>query len=77
MGAACIWSYTWGGEFFGTSCATPMAVGHMAVLKSSNPKLRSSRLRRTLEASAVDAGEEGKDNSFGSGLLRLPKLKKK
>jgi len=49
----------------------------MAVLKSSNPKLRSSRLRRTLEASAVDAGEEGKDNSFGSGLLRLPKLKKK
>jgi len=77
MGASRLWSYTWGGEFFGTSCSTPMVAGHLAVYKSGAPRKGSRLIWKAMEQNAILAGAQGKDNSFGAGLLRLPKPMKK
>jgi hypothetical protein len=78
MGAARLISHTWGDvEFFGTSCATPMVTGTLASYKSMNPKLKSSNVAAIIEAAAVDCGEPGKDNAYGAGIIKLPKLERK
>lgn len=76
MGAARIWSKTWGGEFYGTSCATPMVAGVLAAYRSGFPGMSREALLQSLETNAIHAGDPGKNNSFGYGLLRLPKAKK-
>lgn len=74
MGASRLISRTWGGaEFFGTSCATPMVAGVLASYKSSLPRLKAAKIIKAIEENAVDAGPQGKDNSFGAGLIRLPR----
>lgn len=73
MGAARLWSSTWEGEFYGTSCATPMVMGILASYKSSNPKKGSRQLQKAIRAAAIPAGEGMPNNSFGYGLIRLPK----
>jgi hypothetical protein len=74
MGAARLISHTWGDvEFWGTSCATPMVMGTLASYKSANLKMKSSKIITVIQAKAIDCGEPGKDNAFGSGIIRLPK----
>lgn len=53
----------------GTSMATPGVAGVMALLLSKNPGLTPAELAEILETTALDLGEEGKDNVFGSGRI--------
>lgn len=68
----------------GTSMATPLVTGSIALLLGSDEKAWSDtglvngdgewtndELRKVLRDTAKDLGEEGKDDSFGYGLLNL------
>ena len=53
----------------GTSMATPCTAGVMALLMSKNPNLSPEDISMTLETTAVDLGDPGKDNVFGAGRI--------
>jgi len=53
----------------GTSMATPGVAGVMALLLSKNPGLTPAEIAETLETTALDLGDPGKDNLFGSGRV--------
>ncbi|HDG67665.1 MAG TPA: hypothetical protein ENG11_00780, partial [candidate division Zixibacteria bacterium] len=55
----------------GTSMATPHTAGALAVLLSKNPGLTPRQLDSLLETTALDLGDSGKDNDFGSGRIQL------
>lgn len=55
----------------GTSMATPHVAGAAALLFEAEPALTLGQLREALEGTAVELGEPGKDNSYGSGRLDL------
>ena len=55
------------GDFFGTSASTPHVSGLAALLLEGDRSLSADDLQDLLEASALDLGNSGKDNSFGSG----------
>ncbi len=52
-----------------TSMACPHGAGACALLLSKNPDLTPVELDSLLETYAVDLGDEGKDNTFGAGLI--------
>jgi serine protease AprX len=54
----------------GNSFAGPHAAGVAALMLSKNPELPAWRVKELMEASCQDLGEDGKDTSFGAGLLR-------
>lgn len=54
----------------GTSSATPHVSGVAALLKSYNPTLTPSDIRRILIDTAKDLGEPGKDDIYGYGLIQ-------
>lgn len=58
--------------FFGTSAATPHVAGAAALVKGVYPGWNPSQIRSYLELSAIDLGESGEDNVFGSGRVKLP-----
>jgi len=58
--------------FCGTSAATPHAAGAAVLVKECYPSYDADDIQSFLENSAVDEGDAGKDNSFGSGKLELP-----
>jgi len=57
--------------FMGTSAATPHVAGAASAILSKSPNLSADQLQSTLESWAVDMGDLGKDNIYGSGRLRL------
>jgi hypothetical protein len=57
--------------FIGTSAASPTAAGVAALVKQANPSFTPDQLQTFLEGHALDLGQPGKDNSFGSGRLQL------
>lgn len=53
----------------GTSMATPGVAGVMALLLSKNMGLTPEDVCMTLETTALDLGDSGKDNVFGAGRV--------
>ncbi len=56
---------------YGTSYAAPHVAGAASLLLSRFPNRTAAELRSILEEWAVDIGQQGKDNIYGSGLLDL------
>ena len=59
----------------GTSMATPMVSGDLALLKQANPTLTNTQLRDLLDnlladQRVIDLGTTGKDNLYGYGLIQ-------
>ena len=54
----------------GTSMATPMVSGNLALLKQANPLLTKTELRDLLDERVIDLGAEGKDSLYGFGLIQ-------
>lgn len=53
----------------GTSMSAPHVAGAICLLKEAFPNLLSEDLKLALYYSAVDLGEPGEDNTFGTGLI--------
>jgi hypothetical protein len=53
----------------GTSMATPITAGLVALMLQRRPDLSAGEVQRILEASAVDLGAPGKDPVFGAGRI--------
>jgi subtilisin family serine protease len=63
---------TYGGDFLGTSAATPHVAGAAALLLSRNPSLTATALRQALEQATPSGGSLTlKNNDIGFGLLDL------
>lgn len=64
---------TWLGGFYdssaGTSIASPVAAGVIALMMSANPKLSSTEIENLLFSTAVDLGDPGRDIYFGYGRV--------
>jgi len=59
------------GVFNGTSAATPHVAGAAALVKEAHPGYTVTQLQSFLEGRAIDLGDPGKDNLYGSGQLDL------
>jgi len=78
----CVVTETYGGRssehieyecgFEGTSAAAPHVGGAAALVMQAFPELDADQVQAYLEDNAVDMGEPGKDNVYGSGRLLLP-----
>lgn len=55
--------------FGGTSAACPQVAGVAALLLSYRPLITGELVKRVLEITARDLGTEGKDNTYGYGLV--------
>lgn len=53
----------------GTSLATPVVTGVVALMKSVRPGLSAAGVERILRRTARDLGPSGRDDSFGWGLV--------
>lgn len=53
----------------GTSMASPVVAGTVALLMSKHPNLKPAEVEYILEKTATDLGEKGFDNKYGSGLI--------
>jgi len=54
----------------GTSMATPMITGVIALVKNAHPAFTQSQVENKLFSSAKDLGTKGKDTSYGWGRVR-------
>jgi subtilisin family serine protease len=63
---------TYGGEFPGTSAATPHVAGAAALILSKNASMNAAALRQALERASTSGGS-GKNNDTGFGLIDLNK----
>lgn len=57
----------------GTSYATPVIAGAVALLEQAFPNLTPAQVVALLYSSATDAGTAGVDSTFGHGLLNIAK----
>jgi len=57
------------GTFTGTSFATPMVSGVVALMRSKNPTITPEAAKTILLETAMDLGSSGDDNTFGEGLI--------
>lgn len=57
------------GEVSGTSYASPLVAGVLALMMAADPAANPDELRAALEASARDLGEPGRDPLFGAGRV--------
>ncbi len=55
----------------GTSMACPMAVGVAALMLSKTSSLNPAQVRHSLELTAADKGDPGRDNIYGWGLINV------
>ncbi|MCA9771653.1 MAG: S8 family serine peptidase [Myxococcales bacterium] len=53
----------------GTSFSAPTTAGIVALMKEANANLSRESAQEILEATAIDLGDPGKDNNYGSGLV--------
>lgn len=60
-----------GGQFTGTSAATPLVAGLAGLLLSESPSLSVSALRGVIETTAQDLGTAGVDDEFGYGRIDM------
>lgn len=58
-------------RFSGTSAATPVVSGALALLKEQNPELSSAQLVELVLFTATDMGERGVDEVYGRGILNM------
>jgi len=61
-------------SFKGTSASAPLVAGAAALIKDCHRGFTPARIQEFLEQQAVDLGEAGKDNLFGSGLLHFENI---
>ena len=59
----------------GTSMATPHVSGVAALVWSLDTTKSAAEIRGILEASAEDLGSQGRDNSYGHGLVRADRAR--
>ena len=59
------------GAFWGTSSSAPHVAGAAALVKDRHPSYTPADIQAFLEGLAVDLGDVGKDNLYGSGMLYL------
>lgn len=67
-----IWTTTRGGGYgawWGTSLASPVVAGTVAMLMSARPTLPNTTIENLLYGSAVDLGAAGRDPKYGYGRL--------
>ena len=57
------------GEVSGTSYASPLVAGVLALMIAAHPQATPEELRAALQASAQDLGEAGHDPVFGAGRV--------
>ncbi len=55
----------------GTSMASPLVAGSLAVLRAVAPAMSAQTMRTLLETTAVDLGAAGFDDTYGHGLLDM------
>ena len=60
----------------GTSMSAPFAAGVITLLLEKEPGLSNGEIKSRLESTADDLGDEGKDESYGSGIINVGKLLK-
>ncbi|MDP8240002.1 MAG: S8 family serine peptidase [Candidatus Hatepunaea meridiana] len=70
MDAVTSWVYN-NDDFYGTSAACPHVAGAAALILCSDLDMVNEDLWEYLTTNAEDIGDEGQDNLFGYGLLRL------
>jgi subtilisin family serine protease len=56
----------------GTSMASPIIAGVVALMLSANPQLKPADVRKRLQGSAADLGDTGFDDLYGWGLVNVP-----
>ncbi|WP_179128506.1 S8 family peptidase [Marinilactibacillus piezotolerans] len=59
----------------GSSQATPHVSGLVAILKQKYKTLTAGQIRTKLQESAMDLGADGKDSTYGYGLVQYPSEK--
>ena len=60
-------------KFTGTSAAAPFVTVLAGLLKYEDKYITDEDLKRTIEDTAIDLGEVGKDNTYGYGLINYKK----
>jgi subtilisin family serine protease len=74
-----LWSTLPGGSYgqmSGTSMATPIVAGFVAMTRMMRPELNPADIERVIQRTAEDLGEPGRDRRFGYGLVSVPHLSK-
>ena len=78
-GVACAWSATRGQSrpgsgcpFGGTSQASPHVAGMAALVKQRFPDYTPAQVTNYLQENAIERGDSGEDNQWGSGFAILP-----
>lgn len=57
-------------SFSGTSMAAPHVTGAAAKIWSARPDCTNEQIREALEGSALDLGDNGRDDAYGHGLVQ-------
>ena len=58
----------------GTSMASPIVSGAVALLKAKDNTLSVDNIKNILYTSSVDMGEEGRDDKYGYGVIDIEKM---